>query len=154
MASNFVLRPDARDWFKKVDLQSKAQVFEAYYLCALAGLAFGVKKDLPPGVQPFLAHLHFPDEFSSHGSLLVGLLLSSEMSLGGVDPTDRRGVHEIVKKVIAHDGQTGLSDYGVGLLNEYASGGFGEILTRIGDGASSYQTFILEYRQMLESARA
>ncbi len=150
MASNFVLRPDARDWFKKVDLQSKAQVFEAYYLCAIAGLAFGVKKDVPQGAQPFLAHLHFPEEFASHGSLLVGLLLSSEMSIAGIDPADRAGVHAIVKRVVAHDGQTGLSDEGVATLNEYASGGFGEILTRMGDGVSSYPTFIQEYRQMLE----
>jgi hypothetical protein len=154
MASNFILRGDARDWFRKIPVQSKAPVFEAYYFCAIAGLTFRVKSEVPQGAQPFLAHLHFPDEFTGHGSLLVGLLLSSEMSIAGIDPADRKGVHLIVSKVVAPEGQTGLSDYGVGLLNEYASGGFGEILTRMGDGASSYPTFMKEYRDMLNLSQS
>ena len=152
MASNFILREDAREWFKPLPMQSKAKLFEAYYYCAIAGLAFKVKSDVPQGVPPFLAHLHFPEDFNTNSKLLVGLLISSEMEILGIKSGSRKDVYEIVSRIVTNDNSTGLSDEGVSQLNRYASGGFCEIMTRMSSGTNSYPIFVQEFSEMISQA--
>lgn len=150
MSTGFILSDNAKNWFRNYPEKSKAKFFEYYYYCLLSGLAYQKKAELEQGSSVFIDY--FPEDFSRESKLIVGLLISCEMKASAVSPSNRKEMHSLVTRIIAHDNSTGLTAEGISLLNQYAAGGYIELVSRMSDAPNSFDTFLKEFRDHLEEA--
>lgn len=146
----FRLRRDAQRWFK--DLQEKKAFktnFDAFYFCFIAGVAANRKVVIPQDDTEELV-AYFPGAYSSRGKLLVGLFLKSELDALGVSMDERDDVHSAIAHLVKPEAPNFLSDKGVRVFNQYAHGGYEQLVDWFQDRPRSLETFLLTFKNMID----
>lgn len=149
---DFFIRTDARDWFSDIRDEFSAGPgirpapdFDAFYFCFIAGIAANRKEKIP---QENTAQLiaGFPSIYKNRGNLLISLFLNRELKNGGVEPTERQAVREVLSGLVHPRTPSLLSDHGVREFNKYAFGGFDVLLEWFDDRPKSLETFLRLYK--------
>ena len=129
----FRLRVDAEEWMRHVappndPIDSK---FDLYYLCLLVGLA-GRRKSNPKTEGRKATDLvnYFIEDYKPSQFLIISLLIVAELGRLGINLDERKSVRKRITKLVKPNSQSGLTDYGMEMLNQYASGGFDLILSK------------------------
>lgn len=156
----FRFREDARNWFNKLyrsrpgDKHPFTTTFDFYYLCALAGIASGKRTPPPGGWSEGSTDLtdSFPDQYKTHRGLIIGLLLSTELSRLGIDSSEKDEVKGKLNEIIESDSPSKLSDLGVRRLNEYSSGGYELLVEKMGRKPEFAEDFLLDLLDEIDFA--
>ena len=139
----FRLRQDAEEWMSNIasshPISSK---FDLFYLCLLVGFASGRMSDpredgrnAPEFIRIFI------EDYKPSQHLIIALLIIVELGRFGISLSEKESVRNCIRQLVKPDSQTGLTDEGINLLNQYASGGFDEIMSNIGN-SKPYRTEI------------
>jgi hypothetical protein len=142
----FQLSTDVVKWFSDIEKHYPIR-FDLYYLCAVVGIRFEVKSD-PVNAKDLIEN--FPGGFEHTGRLLIGLLLSTELRLAGVDLDEKTEVERTIGHLVDPASPSNLSDDGVKLMNKYAQGGFNYLFEKFADRPRSIETFIRKYSKLFE----
>jgi hypothetical protein len=148
----FQLRRDADQWFKDIS-SSFSTKFDLYYLCLMAGFATRRKSEVESSAVTDTVD-YFPREFKTRGSLLISLLISTELKLAGIDLNEREAVNRTISKLVSHDSPSRLSDEGVRLMNRYSNGGFEALIEHFDDRPRTIETFLRTYHPILARLRS
>lgn len=140
----FRLRSDTEKWFKKVD---KGPQFDIYYYCALVGL-IARRRNEPAGEASKDLVNKFILDYKPYKNLIIGLLIISELKKARIDLTEKSEVREVIGEIVA-PGETGLTDQGVKLLNQYASGGFDFLIESGVPKPETREEFMLSYVKII-----
>ena len=146
--SNFRLRVDAEDWFKKVD---KGPKFDVYYYCAIVGM-LNNRRNEPTGVSSTDIVSKFINDYKPYQNLIIGLLIIAELKKAGINITEKDAVRNEIQSLVSPQGGTGLTERGTQLLNHYASGGFEHIRDARSTKPESRDEFMLDFIDMVERA--
>jgi hypothetical protein len=141
----FQLSRDVPKWFADIETHYPTK-FDLYYLCAIAGLK-AERKSEPVNATDLVEN--FPLQFKPTGHLLVGLLLSTELRLAGVDLKERLQVHRIIGELVDPSSPSSLRDEGLKVLNRYAQGGFDKLCEEFADRPRTVETFIRKYSDLI-----
>jgi hypothetical protein len=147
---DFRIRSDCRTWFQKLLRNSDFKLlFDPYYFCFLIGVAAGRRSSPTEGGIDAAAFVDtFPRPYDQQQRLMLGVMLAAELRRAGIDVTDRPSVNEIVNGLA---GAGGINAAGVYVMNEYASGGFDELITRYeGEGPWNLDEFMPRYLRILD----
>jgi hypothetical protein len=140
----FRLRSDAEKWFKKVD---KGPKFDIYYYCALVGL-MARRRNEPAGEASKDVVDYFISDFKPYKNLIIGLVIIAELQKARIDLTEKSAVREVISRIVA-PGETGLTDNGVKLLNQYASGGYDYLIETGALKPETREEFMLSYANII-----
>jgi hypothetical protein len=144
----FRLRNDAEDWFKKVE---KGPKFDVYYYCVIIGILNNNRNE-PAGVVSTDIVSNFINDYKAYQNLIIGLLIISELKKVGINISEKDAVRKELQSLLSPQGETGLSDRGVQLLNHYASGGFEHIRDSKSTKPESRDEFMLDFIEMVGQA--
>lgn len=148
--ADFRIRSDCRQWFRHLVPGANLRlVFDPYYLCFLIGIAAGRRSGPTEGGTEASAFVDsFPRPYDQQQRLLVGLMLAAELARTDIDITDRTSVNRVVNELA---GVGGVTTAGVAVMNEYASGGFDELIMKY-QGSEPYDLdeFMPRYLQILD----
>lgn len=150
----FKIRRDAQKWFENIEGKGPFNTaFDFYYLCALIGVASG-RSDSPQngwskGAKDLIDN--FPGDYKPSRSMIIGLLISAELRRIGIGTDDKEEVKSKLDEIIDTESRSKLSDRGVQRLNEYASGGYKELLERLNRKPQSPEDFLLNFMDEIES---
>lgn len=146
----FRLRRAAQQWFKDLQNQNAFKTnFDAFYFCFIAGIASNRKVTVPQDDTEELV-AYFPGQYSSRGKLLVGLFLKSELKALGVSMDERDDVHSAIARLVKPEAPNFLSDEGVRVFNQYAHGGYEQLIEWFEDRPRSLETFLRIYKRQLD----
>lgn len=148
--ADFRIRSDCRIWFRHITSKSSLKlVFDPYYLCFLVGIAAGRRSNPTEGGIEASAFVDsFPRPYDQQQRLLIGLMLAAELKRAEIDLTDRVSVNRVVNELA---GVGGATTSGVAIMNEYASGGFDELIMRYqGREPWGLDEFMPRYLQILD----
>ena len=119
----FRVREDALKWFS--ELAADHTIWDFYYFCLMPGLASGRKRDPTEGRIPTREMIdRFIDSYKPAQQLIIGLLIEAELQKADIDPSEKASVRGVIRRLIAADGPTGLTQVGMDTMNAYASGGY------------------------------
>lgn len=141
----FRLRSDAEKWFRKVD---KGPKFDIYYYCALVGLMARRRND-PAGENSKDIVDYFITDYKPYKNLIIGLIIISELKKARIDLNEKSAVREVIGRIVA-PGDTGLTDNGIKLLNQYASGGFDYLIETGVPKPETREEFMLSYVNIIK----
>ena len=155
---DFVIRNDARDWFR--DIRDNfvappgtvsAPEFDAFYFCFLAGIMTGRKAEVTSSQTTALVE-NFPGPYKTRGRLLVALFLGRELDYLGVTMVEKRLVRDEISRLVCPEAPNFLSDKGVREFNKYASGGFDVLRYEWfeDDRPRSLETFLREFKRRMD----
>lgn len=147
----FRIRKDAREWFK--DLKEKERAFaidfDGFYFCFIAGIASRRKLSVPIDETAELVD-YFPQDYEDRGMLLVSLMLSAELRNQGIAMNDRKAVHSVIADLIRPNSPSFLSEKGVATFNQYAHGGFEQLVEWFDDRPRYLETFLRQFKRNLD----
>lgn len=149
----FKIRRDAQKWFENVEGKGPFNTaFDFYYLCALAGIASS-SSDAPEsgwseGAKDLIER--FPGDYKPSRSMIIGLLISAELNRLGIGSNEKEEVKSKLDDIIDTESPSKLSDRGVERLNEYASGGYKEIMKRMSRKPQTPEDFLLNFLDEME----
>jgi hypothetical protein len=142
----FRLRSDAEKWFRKVD---KGPKFDIYYYCALVGLMARRRND-PAGETSKDVVDYFITDYKPYKNMIIGLIIISELKKARIDLNEKSAVREVISRIVA-PGDTGLTDNGIKLLNQYASGGFDYLIEAGVPRPETREEFMLTYVNIIKN---
>ena len=146
----FRLRRAAQKWFKDLQEQKAFKTnFDAFYFCFIAGIAANRKVTIPQDDTEELV-AYFPGAYNSRGKLLVALLLKSELSALGVSMDERDDVHSAIAHLVKPEAPNFLSDEGVRVFNQYAHGGYEQLVEWFQGRPRSLETFLRTFKSKLD----
>jgi hypothetical protein len=143
----FRLRKDAENWFKDV-ANSYPTKFDLYYLCLMVGLAAKRKGSASAGDATDMID-YFPGDFQARQSIVIGVLIARELAASGIGVSERESVHRIVSSMVTPKTPSYLTDAGVKLMNDYASGGYELLTERFEDRPRTVETFVRKYAALV-----
>ena len=156
---SFRLRSDAERWFSEILKEGLEFKFDAYYFCLMAGYAAAQKKPMTSADKPAFVD-DFPASYKLQQNLLLGGLIDAELRnlLGrSVTIKDKPVVEKTVSRLLSVSvGSTHLSggpDGGATVINEYASGGF-EFLSSRMDQPRTLETFLRAFARLISELEA
>lgn len=143
----FRMRQEVEDWFKHIDKKGPLETkFDLYYLCLMMGLAASRFDPLQGGTE-FVDN--FVIDYKPVQRLILGLLLLTDMSRLNINFTDRDKTQSLINTYLDPTQPSHLRDTGFGMLNEYANGGFNEIMENLGNKPHHVETFLQWYTKTL-----
>lgn len=143
----FRMRQEVEDWFKHISKEEPLETkFDLYYLCLMMGLATSRFDPLQGGAE-FVDN--FVVDYKPVQRLIIGLLLIAEMSRLEINLMDRDKTQDLINTYLDPTQPSHLRDMGFGRLNEYANGGFNEIMENLGDKPHHVEPFLQWYTQTL-----
>jgi hypothetical protein len=146
----FRLRKDAEKWFREISDDPPFKVkWDIYYLCLMAGFASNRSSEVTAATD---LTERFVEEYRPARHFLLGLLVTAELKLAGVNRADKAQVRELFKKLIHPNGTNDLTDFGMRRMNAYASGGW-EYLAEMRDQRPYHvEEFMQSYPALLARA--
>ena len=148
----FRLRLEARRWFKDLRDRREFEIdFDAFYFCFIAGVTTMRKERVPLDETAELV-AYFPERYNSRGRLLVGLFLNSELNVLGVSMDERREVHSAIAHLVTPEALNFLSDEGVRQFNQYAHGGYEQLIEWFEDRPRSLETFVRSFKRKIDQS--
>ncbi|MBY6273347.1 MAG: hypothetical protein CW346_14190 [Bacillaceae bacterium] len=147
----FRIRKDAKEWFKDLREKEKAFAidFDSFYFCFIAGIASRRKVTVPVDETAELVD-YFPGAYKDRGKLLVSLMLSAELRDQGISMDDRKSVHTVIADLIRPNSPSLLSEAGVAKFNQYAHGGFEQLVEWFDDRPRYLETFLRHFKRNLD----
>jgi len=152
MASMWRFRKDAQQWFRHIVDVDGWSIFDMYYFCLVAGLASAQRKELGDRktTPEFLAPgSGFIGDYKPSQRLITGLLIYAEIKRHGIKLKEKKDVQGKIKELLDPDSAAGLTDHGLDLLNEYASGGYDVIEGERGETPRTAAEFLRWYPEFL-----
>jgi hypothetical protein len=146
----FLLRNDARNWFRSVNDEFDL-AFDMYYLCLIPGLSQGEKRRISNDRTSELVS-NFPGAYQSKGRLIVSLLLSRELKELAVDFSNREELHKQVSSLVDSMSPSRLSPEGMSRMNQYSHGGYEVLIDWFDDRPRSLEGFLPHYCRKVRSA--
>jgi hypothetical protein len=151
----FRLRQDTEDWFSQISKQKPIEFkFDLYYFCLMLGLASG--RSSPPSSRCNMISEGFVDNFviayRPYQRLIVGLLLTAELSSLGVSINESDYVRKKLLELVDPVAPTNLTELGMTKLNEYVSGGFDYLTEHIDAKPYHVEEFLQTYVKLLRIA--
>jgi hypothetical protein len=145
---SFRLRAEAGDWFKGIETKDGPirTMFDQYYLCLMLGLATG-RNERFPGAPEFVDY--FVTDFSAVARLLVALLVIAEAKRLGVELADKGDVKRLLDDYLDPNHPANLTDQGFQKLNDYANGGFSELVEAVPERPRHVETFLQIYTALI-----
>lgn len=140
----FRIRIDARNWFKNIREDGFSTDFDSFYICFLVGALSGTRKEDVGTAETAELVDYFPDRFRERGRLLIGIFLTAELNMLGIEMKEKKIVHNAIAKLVKPESPSYLSDEGVKLFNSYAHGGFDRLLDWFEDKPVRLETFLRE----------
>ncbi len=150
----FRLREDAERWFKELDGKEPAKTkFDLYYFCLVAGLASGRTSDPSAfGAREIIDE--FIQDYQPAQNLLIGLLVTAEVRLSGMDLSEKAAVRGVFKRLVTPGSKTQLTDEGMRCMNAYASGGYDYLAESRDSAPASPEEFIRDFVGLVDGAVA
>lgn len=153
----FRLRQDTEDWFSQINKQKPIETkFDLYYLCLMLGLATG--RSSQPSARCATISEGFVDNFvmayRPYQRLIVGLLLTAELSSLGVGLEESDFVRKKLLELVDPTAATKLTEAGMTKLNEYTSGGFDYLTENMESKPFHVEEFLQTYASLLREAVA
>lgn len=145
----FRLMKDALSWFG--DLKNSKLItldFDIYYFCLIAGLITRTKSDVPQSMTYDLVQ-YFPGDYGDKGKIIVSLFLKTEIEEMGISIDNKKSVYKCISKLIKHNSQTYLSDFGEKEINKYANGGFQQLVEWFPDKPRTIESFLPLYKNFI-----
>ena len=151
----FRLRRDCKHWFRHIQNQEGLKTqFDVFYVCALAGLSLERKSKTVSGDDTGDISQNFVPPYNDRRGLFLGLLLHGHLRNLGISLQEHSEVREACTQLFETEHPSGLSKYGIQLLNDYASGGFEVISSKYPDAPRTLQEFLKNFHTLLESSTA
>jgi hypothetical protein len=82
--------------------------------------------------------------------LIIGLLIHAELKHLGVDISEKEEVHGILIGLVDTDSPTKLTEKGLNILNEYASGGYDILTEYFPTKPYSLEDFLRSYSKLIQ----
>lgn len=142
----FMMRKDAREWFKHLSFDRD---FDVYYLCLVAGLA--TNKQDPNQSEDNIYKLidYFPDLYKDKMHLILGMFLAHVLKVSNVE-SSRSAANALICKLIDPRDITGLSAEGMKWLNNFSFGGFDRLTEWFSQPPRSLEAFLIEYKDKID----
>ena len=140
----FRLRNDAKKWFKHLRDSAFNTDFDSFYICFLVGVLTKTRKESVTTTEASELVDYFPDRYRERGRLLVGVFLTTELAVLGIQMTEKKIVHSAIARLVKPDSPSYLSDEGVKLFCSYAHGGFEKLLDWFSEKPVKLETFLRE----------
>jgi hypothetical protein len=118
----------------------------------MAGFAARRKADVESAAVTDLID-YYPKQFLGRGSLITALLISTELSLAGIDLNERDAVNRTISRLVTPEGASHLTDEGARLMNRYANGGFEALIEHFEDRPRTIETFLRTYHSVIYTLR-
>jgi hypothetical protein len=118
----------------------------------MAGFAARRKADVESAAVTDLID-YYPKQFLGRGSLITALLISTELSLAGIDLNERDAVNRTISRLVTPEGSSHLTDEGARLMNRYANGGFEALIEHFEDRPRTIETFLRTYHSVIHTLR-
>ena len=123
---SFKLPRECRSYFSRfIGSGTKGKLetlFDEYYICLMLGFARG-RTDEEPDLEPSEFYRSFPADYKESGYFVSALLIATEVIYNEVNVSDEGELENLITKIIDPQAESKLSDYGIDLLNIYASVG-------------------------------
>jgi len=147
----FRLPKRADQWFSNIRPYLNYD-FDVYYYCLMAGLAKGVKENLPSNETRDVIK-NFPNEYRSESKIIVAYFLTKELERLGVSLDDRVIVHRTIKKYLDSDSPSAiLSEEGQREMNKYANAGIDVLIEEYnGNKPQHIETFLPWFSKLISS---
>lgn len=143
MAIRFRLSDAARGFFGSIRKQDELSTdFDIYYLCLMAGLLSGRKGDCSDATE-FVDY--FPERYKERSKLIVGTFVATELEKSGVPYTEKKRVHEEIRKLVDPQSNTHLSAEGVHQMNRFVAGGLEYLKEEFDERPRALDEFVLMY---------
>jgi len=151
----FRLRQDVEEWFSQIHKQKPIETkFDLYYLSLMLGLASG--RTSQPSARCSSISEGFVDNFvlayRPYQRLIVGLLLTAELSSLGVSLNESDYVRKKLLDLVDPTSPTNLTELGMTKLNEYSSGGFDYLTEHMEAKPYHVEEFLQTYTTLLRAA--
>ena len=132
--------------------ESKLNLFDAYYYCALVGFALGEPLNLEAKSEnEFESFMRqgYPEDYLGSRDYIAGLLIASEIEHSGTDQTNSRELEKLMTKLIEHEAPTRLSKLGLERLDSYVFRGIESLVETIAP-PTSLATFLVAFCDELQ----
>jgi len=140
----FRIRNDAKKWFKNIRDDGFNTDFDSFYICFLVGVLTSTRKENVLTSETSELVDYFPDRFRERAKLLVGVFLTTELNILGIQMKEKKIVHNAIIKLVKPESPSYLSEEGVKLFNSYAAGGFEKLLDWFDEKPIRLATFLRE----------
>jgi hypothetical protein len=122
----FRLREDARKWFAEIEGKPPIKTqFDLFYFCLMAGLTSGRHSNPTHGGRAAPEFIQmFIEDYRAAQRLIIGLLIVAELQRLGINLHEKLSVRKTIQALVDPQSPTNLTDEGMRMINEYASGGY------------------------------
>jgi len=151
VADRFHAPIESRDWFKKLDFSIRMY---DYYFCLMLGLVKKRKASDEEMVNSEEFVEYFPEPFGSGKNKIISLFLETELSLLGIDLSNREAVQKILTEYITPNSLTWLTKKGLSEMDKYCAGGFEILRDEFDDRPASKYAFFLNFERLITEALA
>ena len=150
----FRFRQDAEKWFSEIASKPPIKVtFDLYYFCLMVGLMGARRSDPTDGGRAAPEFVNnFTEDYRGTQRLIIGLLIIAELKHLGIDLEEKVAVRQTIRGLVDPHTQTGLTDEGMRLLNQYASGGYDYIAEKRSSKPYTVEEFLRDFIALVEAA--
>jgi hypothetical protein len=154
MARDFRLRQDTEDWFLHIKDRKPIQTkFDIYYFCLMMGFASSRYSNPAKKSSDYTDFVrNFVEDYRPYQTLLIGLLLRSELSRLGIDINEKDEIRKLLLDLVDPNTQTNLTDKAMDRMNEYASGGYDYLSEQLESKPYHVEEFLITYARLLKEA--
>lgn len=142
----FRIRKDGRKWMDQVGFKID---FDAYYFFLMAGFAADRRNERATDVADLIDY--FPKDYQASQRLIIAHLCSKVIVRYGIEWNDRKGVHDIVKKLLEPGAPGFVSATGFEEMNAYAAAGVDVLQEAFVEKPRDLETFLLYYSKTIQS---
>jgi len=150
MAAPFRLSLDARQHFKNLyDNKHLLLDFDAFYFCLIIGLAkCKINTEISVANAPEMVD-DFPGPYRNQRDYIIALFLSRELKRLGIEASNKKGLNQIVARMLMPDSKSKLTNEGVKCMNQYAAMGFDVLKENIPNKPVYLEAFLQSYVELV-----
>jgi len=145
---SFSLTNDCKNWFKEVAGKHKFMDFDIFYFCYISGI-LSKKRNSLEGVNSEIFSKTFIEKYKDKSSLLISLLLTTEIERFSIDKTSKKEVNRFIESYLDINATNRMSNLGIKTMNEYSYGGYIYLSEKMYDKPRSIETFLLDYYSLI-----
>lgn len=130
---------------------TKAKIFDDYYLMLILGLAFGTQKSTPLDDEiVFLQKLSPPQSYETQWHQIQSLVLDAYLTEEGTDRAKKQKVNAVIQQLISDEQETPLKEKFWDVINGYARRG-AECLAELPAGKTAWEDFMEVYYSLVKA---
>lgn len=153
---HFKMAQDVRSYFSAImnqggshssDDKNKFIMFDAYYCCALLGMAKCETDPDETNMQDIIQG--YPGPYRDSKAYIAGLLVATEVKRSGIE-IQSSSLENVMLKYLTSEDDTLLTDYGVKKLNAYSLRGARILQDLMPDKPTSREEFLLQFNLAMQ----